>query len=405
MGRVVLSWLWGGRDRRFSRVLMTTVVAILLWGWGWGLAIWPLHPSLAQEPSASTGGRSEIRGVWLTNIDSDVLFSSQKLEAGLQRLHDLNFNTIYPTIWQNGQTLYPSQVAEAVVGQRMDSTPGLQGRDPLAEAVEQGHKFGLAVVPWFEFGLMLPGDSPIAQNHPDWITQRRDGSQVWLEGSEKRVWLNPAHPEVRQFITAFVAEVVARYEVDGFQMDDHLGMPMAFGYDPYTVRLYRREHGGQMPPEDPQNPAWVRWRSAKVTELMTQVFHTVKALKPNCFLSLSPNPYEFAYSQYLQDWQRWQEMGLIEELLVQVYRNDFERFKAELAHPTVRRVSRRIPTGIGILTGLKGRPVEMAQIRKQVEWVRQQGLAGVSFFFYETLGKRDRDFLELFPTPMQRPQR
>ncbi|WP_335212209.1 family 10 glycosylhydrolase [Nostoc sp.] len=40
----------------------------------------------------------EVRGVWLTNVDSEVLFSSQNLKNALNRLNKLNFNTIYPTV-------------------------------------------------------------------------------------------------------------------------------------------------------------------------------------------------------------------------------------------------------------------------------------------------------------------
>jgi uncharacterized lipoprotein YddW (UPF0748 family) len=109
---------------------------------------------------------SELRGVWLTNIDSDVLFESQRLLTSLQTLHNLNFNTVYPTVWNWGYTLYPSKVANQVIGKSLDPTPGLQGRDMLKEIVTEGHKKGLTVIPWFEFGFMAPADSLLAKNRP-----------------------------------------------------------------------------------------------------------------------------------------------------------------------------------------------------------------------------------------------
>lgn len=50
----------------------------------------------------ATAPAKEIRGVWLTNIDSQVLFSRDQLEPGLNRLASLNFNTVYPTVWNWG---------------------------------------------------------------------------------------------------------------------------------------------------------------------------------------------------------------------------------------------------------------------------------------------------------------
>jgi len=356
-------------------------------------------PTIAQ-PTATT---PELRGVWLTNIDSDVLFSRSKLQQGLERLARLNFNTVYPTVWNWGYTLYPSAIAQAVIGQRLDPEPGLKGRDMLAEAVAQGHRLGLTVIPWFEFGFMAPADSALVKRHPGWITSRQDGGQVIMEGKHPRVWLNPFHPQVQQFMVAAIAEIVANYDVDGIQFDDHFGLPAELGYDPFTVALYRQEHGGQSPPTNSQDPSWIRWRADKITAVTTQVFHTIKALKPKCLIALSPNPYQFSYEHYLQDWATWEQQGLIEELIVQIYRNDLERFQFELNAPEIQAARAHIPVGIGILAGLKNRDVPISQIQQQVETVRRAGFAGVSFFFYETLGKRDSAFQAMFARRADRP--
>jgi uncharacterized lipoprotein YddW (UPF0748 family) len=53
-----------------------------------------------------------IKAVWLTNVDSQVMNSRENLAAGLSRLAELGFNTIYPAVWQRGYTLYPSDVAK-----------------------------------------------------------------------------------------------------------------------------------------------------------------------------------------------------------------------------------------------------------------------------------------------------
>lgn len=356
--------------------------------------------------------RAEIRGVWLTNIDSDVLFSRDRLRTALTELDRLNFNTVYPTVWNWGYTLYPSKVAESVTGQKLDPEPGLQGRDMLAEVIQEGRARGLTVLPWFEFGFMAPADSQLAQRRSEWLTQRRDGSKIWMEGTHERVWLNPFRPEVQDFIIDLVVEIVRDYDVDGIQFDDHLGLPAELGYDPYTVALYKAEHQGQSPPSNPQDPEWVRWRAGKITEFMGRLFAAIKAEKPDAIVALSPNPQEFAYTSYLQDWQTWERRGYVEELMIQVYRNDLDRFQAEISRPEVQAARRHIPVGIGILSGLKGRNVPSSQIRTQVEAARQAGMTGVSFFFYETLwnlteepkGDRQSALQTLFPKPVEHPK-
>ena len=353
----------------------------------------------------------EIRGVWLTNIDSEILFSQEKTTNAITQLAQLNFNSLYPTVWNWGYTLYPSEVAQKTIGVKIDPEEGLQDRDILAEIIQQGHEQNMAVIPWFEFGFMAPADSKLAQLHPDWLTSRKDGSTIWLEGNvHERVWLNPLHPEVQNFISDLLLELVTNYNLDGIQVDDHFGYPSELGYDPYTVALYQKEHNGKLPPVDPKNPDWIQWRADKITDYMEKLFKQIKAVKEDVIISVSPNPQEFSKTQFLLDWARWERKGLVEELIVQVYRNNMDAFTRELAQTDLQLAKTHIPSAIGVLTGLKGRPVNFNLIRDQINHSRKQGFAGVSFFFYESLWnfgpesvqERQNSFQQMFSKKVKR---
>jgi uncharacterized lipoprotein YddW (UPF0748 family) len=371
-----------------------------------GLICALISPMISLSQSLPNKSPREIRGVWITNVDSDVLFTRDRLKTAIKDLRSLNFNTIYPVVWNWGYTTYPSKVAKRIVGssfmpkrsagllinRTLGKTEGLEGRNVLQELVTQGHKQGLSVIPWFEFGFMLPAStdpagSDFAKLHPDWLTQKQDGGILWKEGKDPRVWLNPFKPEVKKFIIDLVVEVVKIYDVDGIQFDDHFGLPSEFGYDKFTVDLYKREHQGKLPPQDPKNEEWINWRADKITVLMGDLFKAIKAANPKAIVSISPNPQTFAKSFFLQDWAKWERKGFVEELLIQVYRDKLETFIGELKKPEVQLASKHIPVGIGILTGVKPKPIPMKQIQAQIAAVRQQGLAGVSFFFYESLWK------------------
>lgn len=362
-----------------------------------------LFDLLPSEPTAAEMDNPELRGVWLTNIDSDVLLSRSRLNEGLKRLKRLHFNTVYPSVWNWGYTLYPSLVADPVIGSPMDPHPALQGRDVLAEVVESGHSLGLAVIPWFEFGLMVPSYSELARRHPDWMSAREDGTTVVMQGRHPRRWLNPLRPQVQEFLVELIADVVTRYDVDGIQLDDHFGWPVELGYDPYTVTQYQAQHDGDSPPSDRQDPEWVSWRSQQVTALMQAIVQRVRAIKPDCIISLSPNPSAFAYDNYAQDWNTWLDRGWLDELIVQVYRSDLSSFESILDDPLLQAQRQQTPTSIGILTGLKNRPASPAQIRDQVSATRDRQYAGISFFFYESLGDRDSLYQEIFSHPAPRP--
>lgn len=327
----------------------------------------------------------EIRGVWLTNVDSEVLLSKKNIQQAIDKLVKLNINTIYPTVWQGGYTLYPSKIAHETFGVSVFPEKGLQNRDMLREIIDYGHKKGLRVIPWFEFGFMTNNGSELATKYPHWLTNKLDGTTVKKEGIEERVWLNPFLPDVQNFILQLITEIVSNYDIDGIQFDDHFGLPSEFGYDNFTVSLYQKELKGLSPSNDSQETFWVRWRADKINQFVAKMFTTVKNINSNCLISLSPNPLHFALPAYLQDWFTWERKGYIEEIILQVYRPDIDRFITELERTEIELAKSHIPVAIGILTGLKNNGVSLEQIESQIQETRKRNFAGVSFFFYESI--------------------
>ena len=97
-----------------------------------------------------------LKAVWLTNIDSQVMNSRKNLAEGMQRLAGLGFNTIYPVVWQRGYTLHPSEVAKQWTGAAVLPNSPFVDRDVLTEIIELARPLKMRVIPWFEYGLMVP---------------------------------------------------------------------------------------------------------------------------------------------------------------------------------------------------------------------------------------------------------
>jgi uncharacterized lipoprotein YddW (UPF0748 family) len=380
---------------------------------------------VSAKPNVNTAIKQEIRGVWLTNVGSGVLFTPWGINRALNQLSALKFNTVYPVAWNRGYTFYSSNIAEREIG--LDSQPFLKfmrlGGDVLATITQLSTQKNLRVIPWFEYGFMLPPNSTLAKYHPDWLTVGRSGDKLIEEipldlgrknskqqfftqpHVKKEIWLNPLHPKVQEFIKALIVEVITNYDVDGIQLDDHFGVPVKFGYDSFTIQLYQQEHKGKKPPSDPFNSEWMRWRADKITHFMQEIVKAVKAVKPNAKISLSPNSQAFAYKYYLQDWETWVNRGLVDELVLQVYRNDINSFQAELKQPAVQNARQKIPVAVGIFTGTWRTPIDIKQIKEQVESVHERNFDGVSFFYWESLWgyitpespqQRRKAFLEMF---------
>ena len=337
----------------------------------------PANAKVRKNPTTT-----ELRGVWITNVDSEVLFSTQKTTEALNILSDLNFNTIYPVVWNKGETLYPSAAAQAAFNEKISAHPLLRNRDSLKEITEIGRKLDFKIYPWLEYGMISPVNSSLSRRHPDWLTQTSAGVKGDANGWG---WLNPVHPDVQNFIVAMAREIVQNYDVDGIQFDDHFCLPVDYGYDALTIDVYKKEHGGRAPPAKATDPEWMQWRADKLTSLLARISREIKSIKPNIKLSISPNNYYFAYNKSLQDWKKWVEMGIVDQIVVQVYNNDISVFKNEITKPEIVKAKAKIPVGVGILTGLRSKPIPMSQITSQILSSRKENLSGVAFFFYETI--------------------
>ena len=367
-----------------------------------------LHGIMPSAAMARLNPNQEIRGVWVTTNDMDVMVDQPKLDNAIGQLAELNFNTLYPVVWNGGYTLFDSGTAQRA-GIQHFVRRGIQGYDILQELTDQAHRRGMTVIPWFEFGFMAPATSELATLHSDWLTEKRDGNRLDTRRDRgDKVWLNPYKPEVQQFITHLLLELISRYDVDGIQFDDHFVLPVEFGYDSYTRSLYKAETGKDVP-NDPHNPAWVQWRADKLSAFVKTLNADLKARRRNIIFSVAPNPYDFAYKGQLQDWLTWVRQGWVDELIVQIYRNNLRDFRQQIYDPAIRESQQKIPTAAGILTGLRNVPVRISLIESKVQAARSAGL-GMTFFFYESLWEdapeppdtRQASFREMFPRPISR---
>ena len=363
----------------------------------------PLLPALAlltivlvllmavNNPIRSQPRPAEVRGVWLTANDMPTIRDRQRLGIALDQLHQLGFNTIYPVVWNSGTTYYPSAAMQER-GFQSFTFRGLQGQDLLAEVIAQGHARGLRVIPWFEFGFMVPPSSEIAILHPGWLSRTRAGGFTSISAAGEVAWLNPFHPEVQAFLRELVLEVVSGYDADGLQFDDHFSLPNTFGYDRFTVEQVRLETK-KPPPAEATNPAWVQWRADRITAFLAELRQAIRSRKPQVLVSISPNYHDFAFKLQLQNWLVWVRRGLIDEVVVQVYRPDLESFASELNRPELEESRTLLPTAIGIMAGQRQSPVPMERILAQAQAARRRGL-GVAFFSFESLWERTEEPVE-----------
>jgi uncharacterized lipoprotein YddW (UPF0748 family) len=355
-----------------------------------GLLAGTTHPAFSQSGQLPQPMGRRV-GVWLTNSPSPLYYDVRRMDQAVGELAEAGFNTLYPNVWSRGATFHTSRYAplEPALAQ---VNPDL---DPICHLTRAAQRQGMQVVPWFEYGLMEPADAEVVRAHPDWLLRRADGSALYaMHGAnlrtsplkDLRVWLNPAHPQVRQRFIGLIAEIVQRCGVDGIQLDDHFAWPVELGYDDTTRALFRAQTGRE-PPPDFTDRYWMRWRRQQLTSLLRELRGRIQQVSgaKRLVISLSPGPFRFAYNQWLQDWELWALGGLIDDLVVQNYAYSVRGFANDLDQPAlIKARGWGIPVEIGILAGFGGRTTDMATLGKKVSLAWNRG-HGVIYFYWEGL--------------------
>ena len=334
-------------------------------------------PASAQLPSAQP---RRTLGVWLTNSPSNLYYDRRELIRAMDELKDAGFNAIYPNVWSRGTTFHRSRFAPV--------EPALQQAglelDPICTLSKQARKRGMKVIPWFEYGLMEPADAAVVKQHPEWVLARADGNPVMTMHGKQMVWLNPAHPEVRERFIGLVVEVMKRCRMDGLQLDDHFAWPVELGYDPYTAALYENQTGTP-PPKDHTNRYWMTWRRRQLTGLLRELRQRLEEESLPKRISLSPGPFRFAYNNWLQDWELWSVGELIDDLVVQNYAYSLKGFAKDLNQPALRKARQwGLPVQIGVLAGFGKRTTPIPVLAEKKRLSNEQGY-GVIYFYWEGL--------------------
>ncbi|MBF2066134.1 MAG: family 10 glycosylhydrolase [Calothrix sp. C42_A2020_038] len=325
----------------------------------------------------------EIRGVWITTTDSTVLNSKANIDEAMEFLAKTGFNVVFPVVWNQAATQYPSQVMRKTFGVEINSA--CIGRDPLAEVIEAAHAVGLKVIPWFEYGFASSynlGGGMLLTKKPEWAARDLQGNLLKKNGFE---WLNALDPNVQDFMSNLVLEVVKNYDVDGIQGDDRLpAFPCEGGYDKTTVKLYHSSFG-KNPPSNPKDQHWLQWRADILTQFWRRLHQQIKAVNPNLIVAVSPNIHDWAFKEYLQDTPTWLRQGIVDMINPQIYRRDFNSYKSIL-DTTCQQFPSALPrVAPGILIKLGSYIISPKLLIQTLEYNRSCGMNGEVLFFYEGL--------------------
>lgn len=357
------------------------------------LLLFVLHPFIrtsAQEmpfalSKASQYPKYEMRAVWITvlsgldwpntNALSPQSIAKQKKEIceQLDQFKAANFNTILMQTRVRGDVIYPSQIepyTDALTG-TCGKDPGY---DPLAFIIDECHKRGMEFHAWV-VAIPLGSDKHIRNQGNKSIARKKPSICMHYRG----YWyLNPGHPEAKEYLFSVVKEIVSRYDVDGINFD-YIRYPDGRTRipDQSTFRKYGK------------GKTLAQWRRDNITEMVRYIYKGVKELKPYVKIGSSPlgkyrdtNRYSSrgwnAYNTVFQDARYWLEEGIHDVICPMVY------FREENFYPFVldwkeNCNGRIVVPGLGVYF-LEEANWPLSDVEQQIYFTRSAGVPGQAYF-------------------------
>ena len=247
------------------------------------LLITPLI-SIAQN-TAKIAPKREFRGVWVatvTNIDwpsrQGLTIDQQKAEliGILERHKRQGLNAIMLQIRPTADALYAK--SRELWSHWLMGKQGLapaEGYDPLQFAIKEAHSRGMELHAWFNpYRATMSANSITHANH---ITKEKPELFYTYAGQKL---FDPGLPEVREYITQVILDVVKGYDIDGVHFDDY--------FYPYRVAGQVISDGATFAkyPNGFTNVA--DWRRNNVDVLIKMVNDSVHHYKKHVKFGVSP---------------------------------------------------------------------------------------------------------------------
>lgn len=283
--------------------------------------------------------RDEYRMLWV-DIFHEGFRTPQEIDTMLQVARAANYNAIIVQTRKACDAYYNSGVEPK--NSAID-----KGFDPLAYTIRRAHECRrgerpIEVHAWMvAYRCRIPGDDMwrnprhVFQRHPEWLSQKFDGSKESRGENAGRYYLDPGVPQVIDYNLEVVRDLLSRYEVDGICYDyirypECEGKANQWGYNPIAIARFNALYGRSGKPA-PDDPDWCEFRRQQVSDLIRKVYAHVRKWRPAVKVSAAAiawgsisKGYEYtdAYSTIFQDWAGMARSGFLDIMIPMNYKRE-----------------------------------------------------------------------------------
>jgi len=260
---------------------------------------------------------TELKGVWVRPTET----TPEQIIATLDKLKDNGFNNVFLETYYHGKTIFPSKTMNKY-GFTIQNEQ-FEGFDPLKTWVEEAHKRGIKVHTWFQsfyVGNKNPNlsQTSILSQHPEWGNKTKKCANCYgatMSVSEHNgYFLDPANPNVQEFLLELITEIITEYKPDGINLDyirypnsnPHNDM-CAWGFSEYARNDFKSKYGKDPVELTISDAMWYDWNAYRrniITDFVKKAGELGK--ENNTYISAVIFPdIASALATKQQDWRSW----------------------------------------------------------------------------------------------------
>jgi uncharacterized lipoprotein YddW (UPF0748 family) len=372
----------------------------------------------SQTPK-ETRAASDIRGLW---VQRSTLTSRARIDQLVRRAADNGFNTLFLQVRARGDALFAGSIEPR--GPEVEA-----GFDPFGHAIDSAHRAGLQVHAWINVNLVasattLPTDrAHVIHTHPEWLMAPRELAAslatlsprqpqyvarlaAWTRQRSDRVeglYVSPIPAGAAHYLESIVADLAARYAIDGLHLDYVRYPGPQFDYSASALEAFRasvlpslsvaertaleaRRRRNPLAYVDHFPTRWTEYRRGRLADLVARLRHAVKAKRPEASVSAAvvPDAAE-AIRDRLQDWPGWARRGLLDAVCPMAYTSSLTRYAEQIDDVTRAAGGRPVWAGVGAWR------LTPDQIVRHISAARTAGAHGIVLFSYDSLASVERE--------------
>ncbi len=349
---------------------------------------------------------NELKGTWVRPVEKNI----QEVRRTLDNMQSIGINTIFLETYFHGYTIFPSKTMRSY--NFTDQNPIFTGFDPLKAYITEAHARNMKVHIWFEsfyVGNKHPSNDPnsILSIRPDWGNKNKlnAGKEGYASHPVEHngYFLDPANPEVHNFLVLVVKEIIANYGPDGINLD-YIRYPSSqkatsagyetsnWGYTSYARDEFKKIYG-----KDPVNikykdDYWYKWNEYRQNKITVYLSKMRKAARGKVILSAVVFPdYRAALETKQQNWIKWTNGDYLDAITPLILTSDDALFEIMF-----KEIKTKISSGTTVYPGLfvgfmEG---EAEDLLKQINVSRGLKANGVILFDWAHLDNKYKDALK-----------